>query len=837
MNFRLPLRSLAFLLGLAALGSSMLFASEHVFTEALFSGRLSTRNAKAEARLAVFKDPIFQRYVDGELARPKVGEVSGENNVGVNHRWKNIEADEEGIFTSEGRGLRSGYLYFSYEAKRSETVVLHAVGAFELIVNGEFRGGDVYGNGRMLLPVKLKKGRNDFWMHVAPRARRQSMRLISPDTPIYLTDIDPTLPDFLTNEIDDKLAAIRVVNTTDATVGGLVITARSGGTSRTTNIRETVTPLAVRKFGFSLSDGANAPGEEAVEVSLWREGELLDQLVLTVDVKEPSRNYRRTFISGIDGSVQYYGVREAKYTPGPKPGLIFSVHGAGVQALGQAGSYKTKDWAHVISPTNRREYGFDWEDWGRLDALEVFADATVRYPTDPKRAYLTGHSMGGHGSWTLGANYAERWAAIAPMAGWRSFYTYVDLQNYDATNPLGQIMNRANNPSRTVELARNYLNLGIFIEHGDADRSVSVEEARGMRKLLGTFHPNFEYHEEADGAHWYGVDHERSMDFFQRHEQVDIRDLGMLEFRSVSPGISATNRYITLYQQERSYAFCGVVAEQTIRSRRQRRNEEDLTERAMKITTENLKTFRIDLAHCSELESLTLEVDGQSIEDLPWPQQSEVWLKQLSGDWTVIDEPDDPTEKNPVRYGGFKDAFRHRMVFVYGTRGNRAENTWAYQKARFDESTFYSHGNGSIEIIPDHAFSLAAYPDRSVILYGNRTTNQAWSLLLEDSPVQVTRESVRVGERDLKGKDLGVFMIRPRADSDVASVGVVAGTTLKGMRTVVHNRYFPPGTGMPDLMVIEPKMYTEGLDGVVAAGYFGNDWSIDQGEIVWREHR
>ena len=817
--------------------TSALTAADHVFTEALFSGRLSTRNAKAEARLAVFQDPIFQRYVDGVLLPPQVGDLAGEDNHGTEHHWIKIQADADGVFTHRGSGLRSGYLYFTHDSPRAETVVLHAVGAFELFVNGEPRGGDVYGNGRMLLPVKLKQGRNDFWMHVGPRARRHSMRLIAPEKPIYLTESDPTMPDFLTNEIDDKWGAIRVVNTTGKTIDGLSVTARSAGVTRTTVIGETVTPLAVRKFGFTVHDGASGPGKEAVEVSLWQDGELLDQLTLMVEVKEPSRNYRRTFASAIDGSVQYYGVREAKYVRGPKPGLIFSVHGAGVQALGQAGSYKTKDWAHVIAPTNRREYGFDWEDWGRLDALEVFADAAKRYPTDPERTYLTGHSMGGHGTWTLGANYAERWAAIAPMAGWRTFYSYVHLENYDAENPLGVMMNRANNPSRTTALARNYLNLGVFIEHGDADRSVSVEEARGMRQLLSTFHPDFEYHEEADGGHWYGVDHDRTMEFFQRHERIDLRDLSVLEFRSVSPGISATNRYITLYQQERSYAFCGVVAEQTIRSRRQRRNEEDIAERSIRVTTENLKVFRMDLAHCSELEALTLEVDEQLIADLPWPQQSEVWLEKEGANWTVVDAPADSTEKNPARYGGFKDAFRHRVVFVYGTVGTAEENAWAYQKARFDESTFYSHGNGSIEIIPDHAFSLGDYPDRSVILYGNRETNRAWSVLLQDSPVQVSRESVEVGGRELLGQDLGVFMIRPRAGSPVASVGVVAGTTLKGMRTVVHNRYFPPGTGMPDLMIIEPKMYSGGLGGVVAAGYFGNDWSVEQGEIVWRDER
>jgi acetyl esterase/lipase len=39
------------------------------------------------------------------------------------------------------------------------------------------------------------------------------------------------------------------------------------------------------------------------------------------------------------------------------------------------------------------------------------------YNVDLNRVYLTGHSMGGFGTWYWGPKWAERWAAIAPMAG------------------------------------------------------------------------------------------------------------------------------------------------------------------------------------------------------------------------------------------------------------------------------------------------------------------------------------------------------------------------------------------------------------------------------------
>lgn len=801
----------------------------YVFREALYSGSIGTRSSR---RSAVFTDPIMARYVAENLTAPRAGEVSGKNSRGEALRWERIEADESGAFT--GRSLRGGYLYLTYESKGEEVAILHTNGNSLIFVNGVPRAGDVYGKGWIMLPIHLQKGENEFWFKVA-RGKKKSVSLSWPAKPIFLTDVDMTNPDFLTTEIGHKHAAIRIVNATGNTLDGLTLRSNVAGASHTTRVRATVTPMTTRKIPYTLRDVANGVGEQAVQVRLFQDNTLIDEIDFTIEVKAPSTQYRRTFISEIDGSVQYYAVRRGQAETGKKPALFLSVHGAGVKALGQAGSYQPKDWGHVIAPTNRREFGFDWEDWGRLDAMEALAEAEARYGTDPARTYLTGHSMGGHGVWYLGATYPSRWAAIAPMAGWRSFFSYTGREASSDPTPMEAMLNRAANPSRTLEMSRNYLQHGVFIEHGGNDRTVPVREARFMREHLGAFHPDLAYYEEPGGGHWYGVDHQRIFDFFKWHTVKDIRDLDVLEFRSVSPGISATSRYITLYQQEHSYAFCGVVAKQTIRSRRQRRQEEAISERKIEVSTENLEVFRIDLEHCKHLRKLTVEVDGQPIENLPWPQQNELWLKREGKRWSLLDEPPHRREKSPARYGGFKDAFRHRVLFVTSTAGRPEENEWSYRKARFDAETFYYRGNGSIDIIPDHAFTPEAFPDRSVILYGNASTNRAWKQLLDDCPVQIRRGEVTVGDRSLVGDDFGVYMVRPRPDSHTASVGVVSGTGQQGFRAVTPNRYFVAGTGYPDLMIISAAMYTQGVRGVIAAGYFGNDWSVDKGDIVWSE--
>ena len=50
------------------------------------------------------------------------------------------------------------------------------------------------------------------------------------------------------------------------------------------------------------------------------------------------------------------------------------------------------------------------------DAFNVIELVSNEYGVDRSRTYLMGNSMGGAGTWHLGAKYPERWAAIAPCA-------------------------------------------------------------------------------------------------------------------------------------------------------------------------------------------------------------------------------------------------------------------------------------------------------------------------------------------------------------------------------------------------------------------------------------
>lgn len=58
-----------------------------------------------------------------------------------------------------------------------------------------------------------------------------------------------------------------------------------------------------------------------------------------------------------------------------------------------------------------------WFGEGAEQAVKALDQTVAEFNADPTRLYLTGHSMGGYGTWYLAAKYPGKFAAAAPLAG------------------------------------------------------------------------------------------------------------------------------------------------------------------------------------------------------------------------------------------------------------------------------------------------------------------------------------------------------------------------------------------------------------------------------------
>ncbi|MCS6829452.1 MAG: prolyl oligopeptidase family serine peptidase [Armatimonadota bacterium] len=791
----------------------------------------------------VHTDPVQALQVSGAWTAPKVGDTVVFPD-GSTRQWEAVAANAEGWF--EHPALRNGYAYAVVSSDREKVALLEAQGCVTVVINGEPRVGDVYQHGYVRIPVLLKQGQNELLFRCS-RAGRLSARLSNAPAEGALLDVrDATLPDLVVGEETDVWLGIVAINASMQSLRGLTIVAAHEGGRTSESVVPALPPLSIYKVPVRVRGLApRAAGARRVELRLLRqEGKqkfVLDSAEVTLRIRETHESQKRTFISSADGSVQYYAVLPAQRLSrdSPAPALVLTLHGAGVEAIGQVDSYSPKTWATIVAPTNRRPFGFSWEEWGRLDALEVLELAQKRWRTDPYRVYLTGHSMGGHGTWHVGLTHPDRFAAIAPSAGWVSIWTYGtgarlgqrEQPADEKADPIAAFLLRSASPSDTLSLVRNSLMQGVYVLHGDADEVVPVTESRSMHKSLSPIHRDFEYHEQPGAGHWWDLSDEPGVDcvdwmpifnFFARRRLPTLDSVRQIEFTTMSPGVSASCYWVSVEMQQQQ------MKPSTVNLRY------DPGKRRFAGTTSNVARLSLHLEHMKPGAPLSVELDGQAIGNISYPsRERRLWLIRENGHWKLSAAPS-PALKSPQRYGGFKSVFTNRPVLVYGTKGTPEENAWALAKARFDSESFWYRGNATFEVIPDTEFQPDRYRDRNVVLYGNAETNATWQLLLGDSPVQVHRGAVHIGDKALSGETLACLFVRPRAGSVTALVGAVAGTGLVGMRLTNRLPYFITGAGVPDCLVLSADMLTKGLEGVLAAGFFGADWSVQSGEFVWR---
>ncbi|MEX0776871.1 MAG: prolyl oligopeptidase family serine peptidase [Phycisphaeraceae bacterium] len=796
----------------------------------LLAGRtwvLAVQEAPAEATAEAatwrwFAPPTVATPGDNPAARMIIYEGAQPANLDA---WTLIKPDDQGWLPA----ARGAYLAAQVYLDQPRVMMLQASGNSAAYINGHPRLGD------HTLPVFLRKGENILLVRAG--GTRVRAVLSPPSADAFFNPADPTMPDGVAGQPLDAWAALPVINATTDTVKDLAIRVQGPGMQTTVTSVTPIAPLSVYKARLHVrSQGLLAQGPIPLTLELVRLAGATATTVatsaITLEVVKPGDPYRRTFISHIDDSVQYFAVRPAIGGPAARPpALTLALHGAGVEAIGLARAYAPNAWMTLVAPTNRRPYGFNWEDWGRLDALEVLELAQAEFRHDPTRVYLTGHSMGGHGTWILGTLYPDRFAALGPSAAWVSHWSYRGSVLPPPATPFKTLMRRLTYASDPLPLIHNMEHVGIYLLHGGADNNVRPSQAHIMVEALKPFHRNWVYHEEPNAGHWWSDERgdggatcltwPAKLDFLARNALPRSDMVQHVRFTTPSPGVAPRSFWVTVEQQQRMMDYSTVDLHRRV-------NQHHIMG-----TTNNVKRLSLDVRDLVGDQPVTIELDAQTLDPVALPQpEGKIHLSRgVDGNWTLVG-PVSPGEKNARRYGPIKDALRHRLLLVYGTAGSDEENQWALTRARLDAERFWFSGNAALEVIADVAFDATTTRDRDVILYGHGQMNTAWTPLLSGSPVQVSRSKVTIGNRTLDGDDLACMFLRPRPDSDTACVFAMTGTGELGMRLANELQWFYPFGPYPDVYVAQASRQSlQGQDRL--AGFFGMDWSVERGEFVW----
>ena len=163
--------------------------------------------------------------------------------------------------------------------------------------------------------------------------------------------------------------------------------------------------------------------------------------------------------------------------------VVLFLHGAGERGddgllptdvgIGHAIRQKPANWPMIVVMPQCR-MGSLWTDSPmQAQALSALKQSIREFHGDPQRVYLTGLSMGGYGTWDIGAKYPHTFAALVPICGGiRAPADFPDLR-----------VSLVNDPSVSdpyLETARRIGKTPVWIFDGADDPTVPAQESHKM---------------------------------------------------------------------------------------------------------------------------------------------------------------------------------------------------------------------------------------------------------------------------------------------------------------------------------------------------------------------
>lgn len=196
----------------------------------------------------------------------------------------------------------------------------------------------------------------------------------------------------------------------------------------------------------------------------------------------------RTVVDGTQ-TRRYQVFVPSNYTPTQRWPVILSLHGGGEQGddgllptefgLGSAIRRNQDRWPTLVVFPQVRP-GKRWNGEDAAWALKALEQTQLEFATDPNRVYLTGLSRGGAGAYYLAYRDPGRFAALLVVCGRVTSAATLDGQPAPDLDPVIPV----SDGDVFDALAAKLKNLPIWVFHGDADITISVDESRRAAAAL-----------------------------------------------------------------------------------------------------------------------------------------------------------------------------------------------------------------------------------------------------------------------------------------------------------------------------------------------------------------
>ena len=548
----------------------------------------------------------------------------------------------------------------------------------------------------------------------------------------------------------------------------------------------------------------------------------------------------RGFYSAIDGSPQPYGMEipEGLTLPDPAsvkagdavPPLWIWLHGRGDKEtdlhfiagrMTRKGQFQPED-AIVIHPLGRQCIG--WKGPGETDALEC-ADAAAKALYGPQgnpKFAMMGFSMGGGGSWQLGAHYPWKWSVVHAGAGFVDVARFTKMpQDQYPSWQVQTLWGVYNVP----DYVRNLFNLPVLAYSGEIDKQRDAAEfmsetfeaeGKKLRHIIGPEMP-----------HKYDPESIKIVTAFVqkalRGEETSANEPGHYSLQTRTLRYHRA-RYITANGLEEHWQdsrvelhFDGAFANNA----------------SYRIETKNINDLTIGEAGTALKVGAKITIDGTELSN---PESRDGFrLVKSDGKWTVAtgDNSSSGLRKTPGRQGPVDDAFMEPFLVVLpdGAGQHPAVDQWV----NFELDHFLRRwrevfrGEARLKHAADvTADDIARY---HLVCWGDATSNALIAKALPKLPLEWDGTQVAVGQQSASAATHVPILIYPNP-LDTPQAGAAphylvlnSGPTFREIDDRNNSQQNPK---LPDWAIIDVTVAPDDKapGGIVAADFFDEAWQV-----------
>jgi hypothetical protein len=463
-----------------------------------------------------------------------------------------------------------------------------------------------------------------------------------------------------------------------------------------------------------------------------------------------------------------------------------------------------------IEVLGRTNNAYRWA--GETDVFEAIDAARRSYAVDENRIVLRGFSMGGSGTWHLGLQHPDQWAAIEPGAGFNDTMRY------------GRMPNLPPHELKTLHIydskdyALNSFQLPTAAYTGEIDSQ--LPNLANIREELAKSDIRF----QPEGLNWTTKDVPMIMvvgpNTPHRWEPESRKRCNAFIEEAAKKGRMEPDhiRFVTYTTR---YNRCFWVTVDGL-DQHYERAEVD-AKRSKEAGTMEVRTKNVNVLVLSAPGIRKIAIDGQTLSS---SGAGDLRLQKRSGAWKEGESQG--VRKRHGLQGPVDDAFMESFLCVRpsGRAANDKAGRYAQETLESFANDFAKYFRGQVRIKDDTEVTPADIADHHLVVFGDTGSNRVLNRAMSQLPIRWDARQIALGGRTFDAANHTLVMIYPNPLEPRRYLVLNSGYSFHAAEMAATNATLFPRFGDYAVLALRQPIGAPVESELMAAGYFDEEWKL-----------